>query len=101
MLNSRSATERLLELTWRGVVSAEEVDAWKDIRNASVHARMQESAPSQEMAWKVDATMSMVYRLALHVIGWKGKRTDYSTRGWPTVSYPELLLAGPPESNQK
>jgi hypothetical protein len=77
----------LLGLTY----TDDEVKAWKHLRNQPAHGDFdfdsQNSVALQESHWNAAKVAGMLNRLVLGLIGYRGPIRDYSTQGFPTVSF--------------
>lgn len=83
-----SATDRLLWLIESGVIARVEYEAWKKLRHPSSHGRLPNLRDFQEFVDLCHTATVLLYKLIFHAIGYEGKYTDYSTRGWPEKDYP-------------
>jgi hypothetical protein len=84
MKDSR-AVDKLFSLKDRGVLWETEITAWKDLRNTSAHGGKLHIPPEklQELLDNVYTASTLLNKLAMLAIGYCGKYTDYSTKGWP------------------
>jgi hypothetical protein len=81
-------TRKKLEILCEdGVVKNEQIKAWNDIRNPLAHGKIIEF-PMDDSFWqRRNLLISMVYRLALHKIGYKGLITDYASPDLDIVDF--------------
>jgi len=82
-----SATIRLLRLIETGVINRAEYEAWKKLRHPSSHGKVPVLGDFQEFVDLCHTATVLLYKLIFHAIGYEGRYTDYSTRGWPLRSY--------------
>jgi hypothetical protein len=74
----RPKTERRLQrLQERGIVTAQQVSVWQDVRHPIAHGDLTDY-DDKELFQKRDTLITMFYRLALAIIGYRGKAMDYS-----------------------
>lgn len=70
-----------------GVVENEQIQAWNDIRNPLAHGKIIEFPIDEDFWKKRNLLISMVYRLALRKIGYKGVITDYASPDLDIVDF--------------
>jgi hypothetical protein len=76
MLSRKSTPQHLKELAAKGVVTADQIQIWKDLRPKLAHGKI---ADYNEDLWhKRNQLIGMLYRLAARVLGYKGTLTDYT-----------------------
>jgi len=82
--------DKLLALRAKGVVRADDVNAWDIIRNSGAHARPPERENLQEWIDYCFRTEVLIYHLIFRAIGFKGFFTDYGNKiqDWPLSQYP-------------
>lgn len=108
-MKSSSASDRLHILASAGVISKEDIKAWKSIRNAAAHGGLEvDPTQVQSLIESVYRLVAMVYKLAFVRIGYQGAYLDFSSRGWPlaqfdSAAYNERLekLKEPPEDSDQ
>lgn len=88
-LFSGGRTEDVLKLLeGAGAVAPEEIKAWKDLRHASAHGSWRPHEEHIQVHFDdLYKVMTLVYRLVFVHIGYQGKFSKRSTRGWPTVTF--------------
>ena len=87
-MKSSSASDRLHVLASIGVISKEDIKAWKSIRNAAAHGGLEvDPSELQSLLERVYRLVAMVYKLAFFRIGYQGVYMDFSTRGWPPAQF--------------
>jgi hypothetical protein len=64
-------------LNERGIVAAEQVNVWNDVRHPIAHGNVKDY-DDEELFNKRDTLVTMFCRLAFAVIGYHGKAMDYS-----------------------
>jgi hypothetical protein len=84
-----NATAKLLRLFEQGVISNEQIQAWKTLRNKLAHGGTLSGASLQEFLDLYHIVVALFYRIIFYAIEYHGKYTDYSTLGWPTRDFPE------------
>jgi hypothetical protein len=76
MLSRTSTLRHLKELATKGIVTADQIQIWKDLRPKLAHGKI---ADYNEDLWhKRNQLIGMVYRLAARILGYKGALTDYT-----------------------
>lgn len=88
-LSSVRAGDRFLNLVGNGVISQKQYAAWKSLRPAFAHGDRQREEPSQQTIDLIHTVTTMLHRLILHRIKYKGTYTDYSAEGWPLAKLGE------------
>ena len=83
-----------------GAVTAH-VKAWQELRNKQVHPSVgpldnPASRDFQEQLDLVHQVTVLMYHIVFHLIGYRGKYTDYATLNFPNRDYPP---SGPPANN--
>jgi hypothetical protein len=94
-LNDVSAAMRLGELADLGVITHDQIGAWKRVRNRLLHGKSFASLPLQTFLDLMYTVRVLVHHLVFHAIGYRGKYTDYASPGWPTREYPPPLTIEP------
>ncbi len=79
--NPRTA---LRTLATEGVISERHVDAWEAIRHQATHG-LRSSKTARETVAKNDVVYQLLLLLVFHVLGYTGRFTDYTTKGWPPI----------------
>jgi len=83
--------DRLRDLVASGVVGEEERQAWKKLRNTAAHGDWHKyDGKLQELLDLTGKVTGLFNQLIFHVIGYRGRQTDYGTHGWPTNDYPPV-----------
>lgn len=83
-----SATSRLLKLQELNAVTAEQIAAWKELRNKLAHGGTFSSANLQKLVNLNNAVLVLFYHIVFHIIKYSGSYTDYSALHWPMKPYP-------------
>lgn len=78
-LGNVPAQASLRVLRDQGVIEDKHIKAWSKIRNTLAHGGMVEYPLSPDLWEKRNTLISMVYRLVLRIIGYRGQVTDHST----------------------
>lgn len=87
-MKSSSASDRLHVLASVGVISKEDIKAWKSIRHAAAHGGLEvDPSELQSLLERVYRLVAMVYKLAFFRIGYEGAYIDFSIRGWPRAKF--------------
>lgn len=87
-MKSSSASDKLYVLVKAGVIDDEDIKAWKSIRHAAAHGGLEvELAKLQILLKRVDRLVTMIYKLAFYLIGYKGIYTNFAARGWPDAQF--------------
>ena len=89
---SKGVKQTLRELSERGYVDKENVDAWDKLRNRHVHpklADLQIPGPTeyQELFTRLQRVGTLLHQLTFHLIEYEGPFTEYSQNG-ATRQYP-------------
>lgn len=69
------------------------VKAWRKLRNRGVHPAAQgdvdvASLDFQKMIDEVNQVTVLLYHIVFHVIGYRGRYTDYASPNFPAKNYP-------------
>lgn len=87
-LGSISTSDKLYCLRDIGVLSEDEIKAWKDTRHSSAHGSFNMSKKDfQEYYDKSYKLLTVIYKLIFICIGYNGKYNNYSTRGWNVADF--------------
>lgn len=87
-LGAISTSDKLYCLRDVGVLSEDEIKAWKDIRHSSAHGSFDMSKKDfQEYHDKRDKIITVIYKLVFMCIGYSGKYNNYATRGWSIADF--------------
>jgi hypothetical protein len=84
-----SPSDRLHNLMERGVISKDQLKAWKDIRNRATHA--EEFSLDDETLRDCNRVLTAAYRIVFDMLGYEGAYRDYGTFRWPMMNYPESV----------
>lgn len=87
MLHQLSTRQRLEILCEQGVVTIDQISAWKQIRNKVAHGEPIASIPFQQLLNWVNAILVMLYRMIFYEIGYRGGYLDYSEIGFPEKTF--------------
>jgi hypothetical protein len=97
------AADRLRRLAEDGKVRAADLKAWQALRNKQVHpAGAPESVTGRDYQRDLDLihqAVVLMYHVVFQLIGYTGKFTDYTARGYPNRDYPGLLVVAPTEED--
>jgi len=86
-LRRARAKDRLAALAQMGVVFAEHIKAWEDLRHSSAHADHPWGERRQEHIDLCYTVVVLIYRLVFQAIGYEGQYNDYGTHGWPRAQF--------------
>ena len=75
------------ELADAGLVSRGLVETWKRLRDSAAHAEVIELDKLQEEIDSIMAVATLFNQLVFILIGYQGKYTDYSERGFPVADF--------------
>ena len=94
--NSR-AVDKLYELEKEGKISTDEIKGWKKLRDTSAHGSLHVTPEkAQHLLDNVYTAATLLNKLVFLSIGYCGKYTDYSKKGWPVcdtcISVPQATL---------
>ena len=90
------AIDKMYALARDGVIEERYIKAWKGLRDQSAHAGEPGSRSYQELVDRIMTAAVLMYEMVFHAIGYNGRYTDYSTRGFPARRYPSRELATDP-----
>ncbi|MGZ9709253.1 hypothetical protein ACXX82_00230 [Glaciimonas sp. GNP009] len=96
-MKSSRAADKLYALEKFGKITSGEIQAWKSLRDRAAHGNMH-TQPSefQKLLDDVYQASTLLNKLTLLAIGYDGRFTDYSKKGWPirdSVSLPAAPLS--------
>lgn len=80
--------DRLRDLIERRVVADKNVSAWTRLRNSVAHGDWSGVADLQTFIDRTEDVLVLFNQLIFHLIGYKGKYTDWGAHGWPIIQYP-------------
>lgn len=86
MLTPR-ALDKLAALEIKRVITTEQRAEWSYIRNRMAHSGRLDSISAEELIPRINRLLILFYRIIFYIIGYQGKYTDYSSRGWPTSNF--------------
>lgn len=86
-LQQQRAFDQLKELAEKGIVTEEQRDTWKEVRNSAAHASITDSWEIQELLRKYHVLVVLLFHLVFWVIGYRGSHVDHNTPGWPLREY--------------
>jgi hypothetical protein len=95
-MKSNRAVDKMYALVKAGALDEADVASWKFLRNPSAHGSFEiDEDKFQELLDQVYCLVTLVYKLTFLKIGYVGKFSDYSRRGWSPRDYdaPALLRA--------
>jgi len=87
-----TAADRLHQLSRSGVISEEEVKAWKALRNLATHGSF--PAISQDLVTNAHRLRTLFCKLVFNLVGFSGDYIDYGSLRWPTRRYPSDRESG-------
>ena len=90
------AIDMMYAIAGNGVIQERYIKPWSNLRNKSTHAGEPGSRTYQELVDRVLTAAVLMYEMVFHAIGYNGRYTDYSTRGFPARRYPSRELATDP-----
>ncbi len=93
-LRTKPTQAALRILKEQDVVEDRHINAWKKIRPILAHGGTIEYPITEDLLEKQNALISMVYRLALRIIGYKGKITDHLTGALIDLNWRETTEQG-------
>lgn len=87
-MKSSRADDKLNALKDAGILSELENQAWKGLRNSSAHGSLHvKPGQFQQVLDSVYTAATLLNKLALLVIGYEGKYSDYSKKDWPVRDF--------------
>lgn len=95
-MKSNRAIDKMYSLAKIGAIDEGEIDSWKFLRNPSAHGSFEVDADKlQELLDHIYRLITLIYKLVFIKIGYSGKYSDYSRRGWALSDYdaPSLIKA--------
>ena len=76
MLSRTSTRQHLKALATKGVVTADQIETWAQLRPKLAHGKI---ADYDEELWRRrNQLITMVYRLATRLLGYQGSLTNYT-----------------------
>lgn len=86
-ITTTSARDRLEAMRLRGVVTDQHISAWQKLRHKAAHGgRQGVSVPQADLDCLLVVT-DLLHRIVFQAIGYSGKFTDYTTRGFPVRTF--------------
>ena len=82
-LDAATSSSRLHALAHQGVITTEEVEAWRKLRNKLSHGTLPEFG--QMRVDNAHHVLTLFHRLVLHCVGFSGELRDYGESDWPLV----------------
>jgi hypothetical protein len=83
------ARDKLLALEAKGVIPGELIEEWLKLRNSSTHANIRfDPSETQAILNRIYAVFVLLNLLVFVAIGYEGRYTDFSARGWPLARFP-------------
>ncbi|MCW5687103.1 MAG: hypothetical protein KIT76_01010 [Pseudolabrys sp.] len=93
-LTSVRAIDRMKWLADNGGANPALIDAWRSLRNRSVHPIGRDfdiaSLDFQKVVDELHSVTTLLYQIVFHLIGYRGPHTDYASHGFPETVYPPL-----------
>lgn len=95
-LTTVRAIDKLWRLDEEGKVDPAQIRAWQTLRNKQVHPLPSEITDIDDRDYQrpfdlIHHATVLMYHIVFHLIGYKGKYTDYATYGYPNRDYPDAL----------
>lgn len=87
MLRSKSTKQVLEALREENVIEDKHIKAWKEIRHSLAHGGIIEFPINEDFWLKRNLLISVVYRLILRKIGYRGLLTDHASLGMESVDF--------------
>lgn len=87
MIKQKSTSHILRVLREENVISNDHYKAWNKTRNFVAHGGILDFREDKDLWLKRNLLISMVYRLILRKIGYKGFITDYTSSNFETVEF--------------
>lgn len=81
--------DALQRLARDGLISADHLGAWKQLRHAAAHGAVLdvEDEALQEHLDRFHLCIDLFYRLVFILIGYEGRHTDFGSNGWPSRTF--------------
>lgn len=95
-MKSNRAVDKMYALAKIGAIDEKDIVSWKFLRNPSAHGSFEVDADKlQELLDHIYRLITLIYKLVFLKIGYTGKYSDYSRRGWALSDYdaPALIKA--------
>jgi hypothetical protein len=87
MLGTRSTSQVLKALKEENVIGNEHIKTWNKIRNSLAHGGIIEFSADEDFWQKRNLLISMVYRLILRKIGYRGLITDHASSDIKSIDF--------------
>ena len=81
------AADVLRALVSDGCVATEDVDAWSKLRNICAHGNLIAEEKAQEAFDRIGAVTTLLHKLLMAHIGYRGQYKNYGKRGWPVEDW--------------
>jgi hypothetical protein len=85
-IKEANASEALRKLEASGVLRAGQTQKWRELRNPAAHGA-RSPRDIQGFVARCDVVNDLLTRLVFELVGFKGRYTDHTTRGWPLASF--------------
>jgi hypothetical protein len=80
--------DQLKELVKLGVITKKQHRTWTKLRNAMAHAQVKLDPEAANKLWAECLTVyTLLLRLILHTIGYRGHYCEYASTGWPILPF--------------
>lgn len=87
-MKSNRAVDKMYALARIGAIDERDIVSWKVLRNPSAHGSFEVDADKlQELLDHIHRLITLIYKLVFLKIGYTGKYSDYSRRGWGLCDY--------------
>jgi len=91
-LRNPRADDKLRRLVAAEVITKEEHESWKELRNKAAHAYRPDRPPDQSEIDQGMRATTLMHKLIFQAIGYSGKYTDYGTHGFPMREFVAVAL---------
>jgi len=89
------AKDVLVRFRERGLIRPKLIELYTKLRNEAAHGEGTNAAELQPFLDRCAAALTLFYQLVFLLVGYTGKYSDYSLRGWPTPTFSVSLVAPP------
>jgi len=83
----QKAYKRLIHLAGHGIIDAEDVSAWKAIRDPLAHGQGLSKVAENVNSEDSQRVLVLLYKLVFSAIGYKGKYSDWTARAAPLINF--------------
>ncbi|MFP3922815.1 hypothetical protein [Pseudomonas sp. W5-36] len=91
------ASAALKILADKGLITKQEVQAWKDLRNGSTHPKFSDATPERESKElkRLTHCLNLYYKLNLNIYAYKGGHVIYDRDNTMSVIFPSIRIFDP------